>query len=161
MRSSRLLLSVCFCLLVPLSSSQAAGRLNVSPPHMEKTSDDGGSGSEIKDLRKRALLENSLYAMNRLGHIYMNGEGPADIARADAIWREGLAKYPNSALLKTKMAWGHWTAAWRYWATPSRRARVTERTPRCRLNAATTQAIAPRTQPIVGVPPSSVPVDWL
>lgn len=47
--------------------------------------------------------------------IYMNGDGPADIARADAIWREGLAKYPNSALLKTKMAWGHWTAAWLYW----------------------------------------------
>lgn len=47
--------------------------------------------------------------------IYMNGEGPADIARADAIWQEGLEKYPDSALLKTKMAWGHWTAAWRYW----------------------------------------------
>jgi TolB-like protein/Flp pilus assembly protein TadD len=47
--------------------------------------------------------------------IYMNGEGPPDIARAEAIWAEGLAKYPDSALIKTKMAWGHWTAAWRYW----------------------------------------------
>lgn len=47
--------------------------------------------------------------------IYMNGDGPADIARADAIWQEGLAKYPDSALLRTKMAWGHWTAAWWYW----------------------------------------------
>ena len=47
--------------------------------------------------------------------IYMNGDGPADIARAHAIWQEGPAKYSNPALLKTKMAWGHWTAAWRYW----------------------------------------------
>lgn len=47
--------------------------------------------------------------------VYMNGDGPADIARAEAIWREGLAKYPDSALIRTKMAWGHWTAAWSYW----------------------------------------------
>lgn len=47
--------------------------------------------------------------------VYMNGDGPADIARAEAIWGEGLAKYPDSALIKTKMAWGHWTAAWNYW----------------------------------------------
>jgi TolB-like protein/DNA-binding winged helix-turn-helix (wHTH) protein len=47
--------------------------------------------------------------------IYMNSRSPEEIARAAAIWEEGLAKYPHSALIKTKLAWGHWTAAWRFW----------------------------------------------
>ncbi len=47
--------------------------------------------------------------------VYMNSRSPAEIARAEAIWQEGLTHYPDSALIKTKLAWGHWTAAWRYW----------------------------------------------
>jgi adenylate cyclase len=47
--------------------------------------------------------------------VYMNAEGPEELARAGTIWQEGLAHYPDSALLKTKLAWRHWTAAWRYW----------------------------------------------
>lgn len=47
--------------------------------------------------------------------VYMKSRSPEEIARAEVIWQEGLALYPESALLKTKLAWGHWTAAWRYW----------------------------------------------
>lgn len=47
--------------------------------------------------------------------VYMKARSPGEIARAEAIWEQGLAKYPESALLRTKLAWGHWTAAWRYW----------------------------------------------
>ncbi len=48
-----------------------------------------------------------------------------------------------------------------YWATPSSRLRVTERTPRCRLMIATTQATAPRIHPVRSLEPSRVPVAWL
>jgi len=47
--------------------------------------------------------------------VYMNAGSPEEIARAGTIWEEGLAHYPDSALLKTKLGWRHWTAAWRYW----------------------------------------------
>jgi adenylate cyclase len=47
--------------------------------------------------------------------VYMNAGSPDELARAGAIWEEGLEHYPDSALLKTKLAWRHWTAAWRYW----------------------------------------------
>ncbi len=47
--------------------------------------------------------------------VYMNADGPEQIARAEAIWEEGLERYPDSALIRTKLAWGHWTAAWRFW----------------------------------------------
>ena len=47
--------------------------------------------------------------------VYMNARDPDELARAGAIWEEGLEHYPDSALLKTKLAWRHWTAAWRYW----------------------------------------------
>jgi adenylate cyclase len=36
--------------------------------------------------------------------------------RAGAIWREGLKRYPNSQMLKVKLAWYHWTAAWNFWS---------------------------------------------
>jgi adenylate cyclase len=47
--------------------------------------------------------------------VYMNAGSPDELARAGAIWEEGLEHYPDSALLKTKLGWRHWTAAWRYW----------------------------------------------
>lgn len=47
--------------------------------------------------------------------VYMNAGSPDELARAGAIWVEGLEHYPDSALLKTKLAWRHWTAAWWYW----------------------------------------------
>ena len=47
--------------------------------------------------------------------VYMNAGSPDELARAGAIWEEGLEHYPDSALLTTKLAWRHWTAAWRYW----------------------------------------------
>lgn len=47
--------------------------------------------------------------------VYMNAGSPEELARAGAIWEEGLERYPDSPLLQTKLAWRHWTAAWRYW----------------------------------------------
>lgn len=35
--------------------------------------------------------------------------------RAGRIWEEGLAKYPESVLLKAKLGWYHWNAAWDFW----------------------------------------------
>jgi len=42
----------------------------------------------------------------------MNADSLEDFDRAGAIWSEGLAKYPDSALLKVKLAWNHWTLGW-------------------------------------------------
>ncbi len=47
--------------------------------------------------------------------VYMNSRGPEDLARAAAIWEEGLTHYPDSTVIKTKLAWRYWTAAWQYW----------------------------------------------
>ncbi len=47
--------------------------------------------------------------------VYMNAGSSDELARAGSIWEEGLEHYPDSALLKTKLAWRHWTAAWLYW----------------------------------------------
>ncbi len=44
--------------------------------------------------------------------VYMEAEDEADYDRAIAIFQEGLAKFPDSALIKTKLAWTHWSMAW-------------------------------------------------
>ncbi len=41
------------------------------------------------------------------GHTLFFRYTPEDNARAIAIWKEGLAKYPNSGLLKIKIGWGY------------------------------------------------------
>ncbi len=48
--------------------------------------------------------------------VYMNAETPEENARAAGIWADGLTHYPDSALLKAKLGWSHWTAAWRFWS---------------------------------------------
>lgn len=48
--------------------------------------------------------------------VYINAETAEENARGGRIWAEGLAKYPESALLKVKLGWYHWTAAWRFWS---------------------------------------------
>ena len=53
------------------------------------------------------------------------------------------------------------TALRDYWATPRSRFRVTDRTPRCRLTAASTHATAPRIHPVEELEPIRVPVAWL
>lgn len=37
-------------------------------------------------------------------------------ARVDAIAREGLAKYPDSGLIKSKLAWNTWVRAYMFWS---------------------------------------------
>jgi adenylate cyclase len=48
--------------------------------------------------------------------VYMNAETPEENQRGADIWAEGLSHYPGSALLKAKLGWSHWTAAWYYWS---------------------------------------------
>lgn len=48
--------------------------------------------------------------------VYMEASDKAGYDRAAAILREGLEKYPDSALIKTKLAWVHWTLAWDFWS---------------------------------------------
>ena len=50
------------------------------------------------------------------GHdVFMNFT-KADNDRAGRIWEEGLAKYPNSNLLKVKLGWYHFVAAFSFWS---------------------------------------------
>ena len=51
------------------------------------------------------------------GHdIFMNANSKDDNDRAARIWEEGLAKYPDSNLLKVKLGWYHMRAGWRWWS---------------------------------------------
>ena len=51
------------------------------------------------------------------GHdIFMNANSREDNDRAGRIWEEGLAKYPDSNLLKVKLGWYHMKAGWRWWS---------------------------------------------
>jgi adenylate cyclase len=51
------------------------------------------------------------------GHdIFMNANSKEDNDRAGRIWEEGLAKYPDSNLLKVKLGWYHMKAGWRWWS---------------------------------------------
>jgi TolB-like protein/DNA-binding winged helix-turn-helix (wHTH) protein len=44
--------------------------------------------------------------------LYVKAETPEELDRAGAVWMEGLARFPESDLLKIKVAWYHWAAAW-------------------------------------------------
>jgi adenylate cyclase len=48
--------------------------------------------------------------------IYINAGSKAQYDRASRIWREGLAKYPDSSLLKAKLGWYHWSLAWDFFS---------------------------------------------
>ncbi len=51
------------------------------------------------------------------GHdVFMNASSKADNDHAGRIWEEGLAKYPNSSLLKVKLGWYHFRAGWQWWS---------------------------------------------
>jgi adenylate cyclase len=51
------------------------------------------------------------------GHdIFMSAASKADNDRAGRIWEEGLAKYPDSNLLKVKLGWYHMTATLNFWS---------------------------------------------
>lgn len=82
----------------------------------------GITGSNSDDARYREAwgkdtsdLGEYDYAM-RGSDVYINAESKAENDRGGRIWREGLQKYPNSALLKVKLGWYHWTAAWQFWS---------------------------------------------
>ena len=51
------------------------------------------------------------------GHdIYMNAGTKEENDRAARIWEEGLAKYPDSSLIKVKLGFYHWTNGFNWWA---------------------------------------------
>ena len=51
------------------------------------------------------------------GHdVFMNSSSKADNDHAGRIWEEGLAKYPDSNLLKVKLGWYHFRASWNWWS---------------------------------------------
>ena len=51
------------------------------------------------------------------GHdVFMNASSKADNDHAGRIWEEGLAKYPDSSLLKVKLGWYHFRAGWNWWS---------------------------------------------
>ena len=50
------------------------------------------------------------------GHdVFMNATSREENDRAGRIWEEGLAKYPNSNLLKVKLGFYHFEAGWDFW----------------------------------------------
>lgn len=51
------------------------------------------------------------------GHdLFNNAETREVQEQAGAIWVEGLKKFPNSSLLRTKLAFHHLRLVWRYWS---------------------------------------------
>ena len=51
------------------------------------------------------------------GHdVFMNASSKTDNDRAGRIWEEGLAKYPDSNLLKVKLGWYHFRAGSNFWS---------------------------------------------
>lgn len=80
-----------------------------------------GEGGELKRAQFReawgkdtARLGEYDYFLRGLD-LYYNAETPAENDRAGRIWAEGLEHYPDSTMLKVKLAWKHWTGAWYYW----------------------------------------------
>jgi adenylate cyclase len=51
------------------------------------------------------------------GHdVFMNASSKEDNDRAGRIWEEGLAKYPDSSLLKVKLSFYHFVAGFSFWS---------------------------------------------
>ena len=51
------------------------------------------------------------------GHdVFVNSGSKKDDDRAAQIWEEGLAKYPESNLLKVKLGFYHYRAGWNFWS---------------------------------------------
>jgi adenylate cyclase len=50
------------------------------------------------------------------GHDFLMRETKKDYERAAEIWREGLAKFPNSSLLKVKLGFYHFFRAFSFWS---------------------------------------------
>jgi adenylate cyclase len=51
------------------------------------------------------------------GHdVFVNANSKEENDRAGRIWEEGLARYPHSSLLKVKLGWYHWKAAFGWWS---------------------------------------------
>ncbi len=55
----------------------------------------------------KAAVDLDEYDYYLRGHDLFYRYNPTDNAKAIAVWEEGLAKYPDSGLLKVKIGWGH------------------------------------------------------
>lgn len=65
--------------------------------------------------RDRAELGEYDYATRAWG-VMMGDQSAAGNTRADAIIREGLARFPDSTHLKIKLAWNDWRRAYCFWS---------------------------------------------
>jgi adenylate cyclase len=76
---------------------------------------DGGAirGHEYKQTAGTAKTDFSEYDYFLSGHeIFARFTSIEEHDRAGAIWREGLEKFPNSALLRVSLAWFHFFRPW-------------------------------------------------
>jgi TolB-like protein/DNA-binding response OmpR family regulator len=77
--------------------------------------DDGGAvrQAEYRKSWGRDSSELGEYDYYVRGHAYFNGwTRREDLEKAGEIWREGLARYPDSAMLRAKLGWYHFNHAW-------------------------------------------------
>ncbi len=63
--------------------------------------------AEYAETWARAEADLDEYDYHLRGHALFYHFTPEDNARAIKIWREGLARYPDSGLLKIKLGWGY------------------------------------------------------
>jgi TolB-like protein/DNA-binding winged helix-turn-helix (wHTH) protein len=92
-----------------------------------------GEGGELKRAQFReawgkdtARLGEYDYFLRGLD-VYYDAKTPEENERAGRIYAEGLERYPDSALLKVKLGWQHWTGAWRFWDDLERNFREADR----------------------------------
>jgi adenylate cyclase len=70
---------------------------------------------EYKRTEGKAKADFSEYDYFLSGHeIIVRFESVEEHDRAGAIWREGLTKFPNSALLRVSLAWYHFFRPWNF-----------------------------------------------
>jgi adenylate cyclase len=71
---------------------------------------------QYQDAWGKDVAELGEYDYYLRGHDLFMNYTKADNDRAGQIWEEGLAKYPNSNLLKVKLGWYHFFAAANFWS---------------------------------------------
>lgn len=77
--------------------------------------DDGGAVRQAEYRRSwgRDSAQLEAYDYYVRGHAYFSGwTRREDLEKAGEIWREGLARYPDSAMLRAKLGWYHFSHAW-------------------------------------------------
>jgi TolB-like protein/class 3 adenylate cyclase len=73
--------------------------------------------AQYKDAWGKDTADLGEYDYYLRGHdLLMSAQSKAENDRAGQVWMEGLKKYPDSNLLKIKLAFYHWNAVWSFWS---------------------------------------------